>query len=97
MTTNKKELFGLLIPTQIYVFRAMSSHINQEHLTVFTASDIVQLYCSWLVTWMRWNCSSISSMTPAGSDIGGQDNFRSRKYSQVLLMMGEDIAGNMKS
>jgi hypothetical protein len=34
---------------------------------------------------------SISSMTPAIP----VDNIRSCKYSQVLLMMGEDIARNM--
>ena len=38
--------------------------------------------------------SSISSMTPAGSNIG-KKNTRSCKYSHVLLMMGEDIAPNM--
>ena len=28
---------------------------HQEHLTVFTASDIVHRYCCRLVSWMRWN------------------------------------------
>jgi hypothetical protein len=37
--------------------------------------------------------SSISSMTPAGSNIGEQ--YQNCKYSHVLLMMGEDIARNM--
>jgi hypothetical protein len=44
---------------------------------------------------MELRSSSISSVTPAGSNIGGQGDIRSCKYSQVLLMMGEDIARNM--
>jgi hypothetical protein len=45
---------------------------HQEHLNVFTASDIVHWYCCRLVSWMSWNGSSISSMTPAGSNSSGQ-------------------------
>ena len=82
----------LFIPNQLYMFRAVFVH-HQEHLTLFTASYIVHRYCCWLVSWMRWNCSTISSMTPASCNI--VDNIRSCKYSQVLLMMGEDIARNM--
>ena len=59
----------LFIPNQLYMFRANVFAHHQEHLTVFTASDIVhRIYCL-LVSWMR--CST-SSMTPAGSNIGGQ-------------------------
>ena len=36
--------------------------------------------------------SSISSMAPAGSNIGGLYH---KLYSQVFLMMGENIARNM--
>ena len=35
----------LFIPNRLYMFRAMSSLNHQEHLTVFTASDIVHRYC----------------------------------------------------
>jgi len=52
--TNKLQLFWL-----IYLFLFSST------LSVFTVSDIVHRHCCWLVSWMRWNCSSISSMPPA--------------------------------
>ena len=57
-------IFFLFIPDQLYMFWAVFAH-HQEHLTVFTASDIVHRYCC------RQVLSSISSMTPAGSNIGG--------------------------
>ena len=41
----------------------------QEHLTVFKASDIVHLCCCRPALWTRWNSRSISSTTPAGSNI----------------------------
>ena len=44
-------LVYLFIPNQLYMFRAVFAH-NQEHLTVFTASDIVHLYCCRLLSWM---------------------------------------------
>ena len=40
-------------------------------LDLFTASDIVHLCCCRPVSSTRRNCSSISSMKPAGSNIGG--------------------------
>ena len=43
---------------------------HQEHLTVFTASDVVHLCCCRLVLLVRG--SSISSMTPAVSNMDGQ-------------------------
>jgi hypothetical protein len=43
---------------------------HQEHFAVFTVSGTVHQCRCRLVSWMRWNCSSNSSMTPAGSDIG---------------------------
>jgi hypothetical protein len=52
------------------MFRAMFCAHYQEHLTAFTASgNIHQCRCR-LVSWMSWNSSSNSSMTPADSDIG---------------------------
>jgi hypothetical protein len=47
----------LFIPDHLYMFRAMSSDHHEEHLTVFTASDIVHQYCCRLVSRMRWNPS----------------------------------------
>ena len=32
---------------------------HQEHLTVFTASDVVHLYCCRPVSWTRWNSLSL--------------------------------------
>jgi hypothetical protein len=62
----------LFIPNQaLHVSGDVFAH-HQEHLTVFTASDINHRYCCQLVSWMRWNCCSISSVTPAGSNISGQ-------------------------
>jgi len=41
-----------------------------EHLTVFTVSGSIHPNCCRLVSWMNWNCSSNSSNTPAGSNLG---------------------------
>ena len=60
----------LFIPNQLYMFSGDVFAHHQEHVTVFTASVIVHRYCCRLVSWMRRN--SISSMTTAGSNIGGQ-------------------------
>jgi len=56
------QLFGLYLCTQseLLISGDVFAH-HQEHLTVFTASDIVQLCCCQPV---------ISSMIPAGSNIG---------------------------
>ena len=53
---TKMQLFGLFICTQspLYVSVDVFAH-HQEHVTVFTASDIVHLCCCRLVSWMRWN------------------------------------------
>jgi len=42
------QLFGLFICIQsaLHVFSDVFTH-HQEHLTVFTASDIVHLRCCW--------------------------------------------------
>jgi hypothetical protein len=64
-------LADLFIPNQLCMFQAVFAH-HQEHLTVFTASDIVHRYCCWLVSWMRWNGISISSMTPSSNNTNGQ-------------------------
>jgi hypothetical protein len=54
--TNKTQLFGLFICTQsaLHVSGEVFAH-HQEHLTVFTTSDIVHLCCCRPVSWTRWN------------------------------------------
>ena len=72
MTTNKMQLFWL-----IYLFLINSNILgevfahHQEHLIVLELLDIIHQYCCRLLSWMRWNCSSNSFMTPSGSSIGG--------------------------
>ena len=62
-TTKEMQLYRLIYyPGNVFVH-------YQEHLTVFTASDNIHQCRCRLVSWMSWNCSSKSSMTPAGSDI----------------------------
>ena len=75
--TNKMQLFDFLICTQsaLHVSCDVFDH-HQEHLTVITFSDIVQLCCC----------------RPAATKV---DYIRNCKHSQVLLMMGENIARNM--
>ena len=50
------QIFYLFISTQsaLHVSGEVSAH-HQEHLTVFTASDIVHLCCCRLVSWTIWN------------------------------------------
>jgi len=54
--TIKMQLFGLFICTQsaLHVSVDVSAH-HLEHLTVFTAFDIVHLCCCRPVSWTRWN------------------------------------------
>jgi hypothetical protein len=72
-TTNEMQLYMLIYYSQsaLHVSGDVFAH-RQEHLTVFTASGNIHQCRCWLVSWMSWNCScsSNSSMTPAGSDIG---------------------------
>jgi hypothetical protein len=72
------------------MFRGIFSLIIRSILTAITASGFIHVHHYWLLLLpsgvmdeleLRYN----SSMTPAGSDIGN-------KYSQVLLMMGGNIA-----
>ena len=54
--TKKMQRFGSFICTQsaLHVSGDVFAH-RQEHLTVFTASDIVHLCCCRPVSWTRWN------------------------------------------
>jgi hypothetical protein len=56
---------------------------HQKHLTVFTISGSVHPNCCRLVSRMSWNCAAWVNTS------------RYCKYSQVLLMMGKNIARNM--
>jgi len=70
---------------------------HQEHLTVFAVSGSVHPRCCQMVSWMSWNCYAVSTHPwhqPAASWV---NTTRYCKYSQVLLMMGENIARNMQS
>ena len=84
---------------QIYLFLISSTCVgdvyahHQEHLTVFTASDIVHRYCYWLVSWMRWNCTDDAAGRKHRQCIIPQDV----THSLVLLKMGKIIARNMLS
>jgi len=51
------QIFGLFICTQsvLHVSGDVFAH-HQEHMTVFTASDIVHLCFRRPVSWTRWNC-----------------------------------------
>jgi len=62
-------------------------------LTVFTVSDSVHPSCCWLVSWMIWNCVACHPRhQPAATWV---NTTRHCKYSQVVLMMGENIPRNM--
>jgi len=47
----------------LYMFQGGSSAHHQEHVTVHTASGIVNQYCCLLLLWMRWNSVDDSSKT----------------------------------
>ena len=89
--TNNLQLFYLFICTQsaIHVSGDVFAH-HQEHFTVFTASDIVHLCCCRTVSWTRFQLVH---------DTGRQQHWwtisEACKYSEVLLMMSENIDRNM--
>ena len=94
--TNKMQIYRL-----IYYFKS-ALHVSgdvfayhQEHLTVFTVSGSIHTGCCRLVSWMSWNfVSTHPRQRPAGNWV---NTTRYCKYSQVLLMMGENIARNVQS
>jgi len=45
----------LFISTDALYISGDSSAHHQEHITVHTASGIVNQYCCLLLSWMRWN------------------------------------------
>ena len=46
---------NLFVSTDVLHFAGSSSANHQEHITVHTASGIVNQYCCLLLSWMRWN------------------------------------------
>ena len=48
----------LFISTDAVHVSGFSSAHRQEHITVHTASGIVNQYCCLLLLWMRWNAFS---------------------------------------
>jgi len=62
-------------------------------LTLFTVSGSIHSSCCRLVSWMSWNCiQTHPKHQPAATWV---NTTRYCKYSQVLLLMGENIARNM--
>ena len=79
----------LFISTDALQVSGDSSAHHQEHITVHTASGIVNQYCCW----RRWNAvPSPPWQQPATVLV---DNTWSCMYSYVLLMMGGGTAWNM--
>ena len=83
---------------------------QQEHVTVFAVSGSIHPRCFRLVPWMIWNWpmwvvrrvytphnphSSVSTYPRHQPAATWENTTRYSKYSQVLLMMGENIARNM--
>ena len=85
----------LFIPNHLCMFRAMYSPVIRStwlylQLLVFSI-DIAACWCH------GWDGTSVPSHPWRQPSAISVDNTRSCKYSQVLLMMGEDIARNMQS
>jgi len=90
----------------IYFYRILhvsggSSAHHQEHITAHTASGIVNQYCCYCYCWterlytphnLHSSVSTYSGHQPAATWV---NTTRYCKYSQVLLMMGENIDRNM--
>ena len=58
----------------LHVSRGSSTH-HREHITVHTVSGIANQYCCLLLSWMKWNSiswSSISSIITTNSSSGWQ-------------------------
>jgi len=68
---------------------------HQEHLSVFTVSDSVHPSCCRMVPRMHWNCVAVSTHSRHQAAATWVNTIRYCKYSQMLLMMGKNIARNM--
>ena len=56
----------LFISTDAVHVSGDSSPRHQEHITVHTSSGIVKQYCCLLLSWMRWNSSTIAASSGIG-------------------------------
>ena len=65
---------------------------HQEHLALFTVSGSVHPSCCWLLSWMSWNAVLTHPRYQLAATWA--NTTRQYKYSQVLLMMGENVARN---
>jgi len=94
--TNKMQIYILIYYSEsaLRVSDDVSAH-HQEHLTVFTVSGSIHPSCCWLVSWMSWNCFAVSTHPRHQLAAAWLNTTRYGKYSQVFLMMGENIARNM--
>ena len=87
-------VFFICTQSALHVSGDVFAH-HQEHLTVFTASDIVHLCCFRPVSWTKRNgVPSRPRHRPVATWV---DYIRSCKYSQMPLMMGENFARNTYS
>ena len=97
MTTKKMHLFWIIylfIPSQLYMFRAMSSPIIRS---IWLYLQLLILSTGIAAGWCHgWDGTGTVPSHPwhqlAAISV---DNIRSCKYSQMLLMMGEDIVRNV--
>jgi len=86
--TNKMQLYRLIYYSKsaLHVSGDVFTH-HQEHLTIFTVSDSIHPRHCFAV-------STHPSHQPAATWV---NTTRYCKYSQVLLIMGENIARNIYS
>jgi len=77
------------------MFRGDVSAHHQEHLIEFTVSGSDHPRCCRLVSWMFWNAVPTNPRNQSAAS--WVITTRYCKYSQVLLMMGLNIARNMES
>ena len=92
--TNKMQLYGLIYfsLSALHVSGDVFAH-HQKHFTVFTVSGSIHPGCCRLVSWIVWTHGlTHPRQQPAATWV---NTTRYCKYSQVLLMMGENIARNM--
>jgi len=91
--TNKMQLYRLIYYSKsaVHVSGDVFAH-HHEHLTVFTVSGSVHPSCCRLVSWMSWNWIWVQFQFIQDTWV---NTTRYCKYSQVFLIMGENIARNM--
>jgi len=85
----------LFMPNQLYMFRALSSPITRS---TWLYLQPLLLSTGIAVGWCHgWDGTAVPSHPWYQPTAISVDNIRCCKYSQVLLIMSEDIARNMLS